>query len=57
MKFLLLVAMLGGEGPDLVYVLDSNLSEDTCEFYRSETQVILEQVFDKGDFELWCGVD
>lgn len=57
MKFLLLVAMLGGEGPDLVYVLDSNLSEDTCEFYRSETQVILEQIFDKNDFELWCGVD
>lgn len=57
MKFLLLLAMLGGEGPDLVYVLDSSLSEDECEFYRSETQVILEQVFDKGNFELWCGVD
>lgn len=57
MKFLLLLAMLGGEGPDIVYVLDSSLSEDECEFYRSETQVILEQVLDKNDFELWCGVD
>lgn len=57
MKFLLLLAMLGGEGPDLVYVLDSNLSEDDCEFYRSETQVILEGILDKDDFELWCGVD
>lgn len=52
MKFMLVLSVMGGE-----YAVDTNLSSDACLFSLSEVQVILEEVIEPQDFELWCELD
>lgn len=52
MKFMLVLSVMGGE-----YAVDTNLSSDACLFSLSEVQVILEEVIEPQDFDLWCELD
>jgi hypothetical protein len=52
MKFMLVLAMLDGQ-----YAVETGLSSEACLFSLSEVQVILEEVIEPQDFELWCELD
>ena len=52
MKFMLVLAMLDGQ-----YAVETGLSSDDCLFSLSEVQVILEEVIEPQDFQLWCELD
>jgi hypothetical protein len=52
MKFMLVLSVMGGE-----YAVDTNLSDSSCLFSLSEVQVILEEVIEPQDFDLWCELD
>lgn len=51
-KFMLVLALLEGQ-----YAVDTNLSDSECLFSLSEVQIILEEVIEPQDFQLWCELD
>lgn len=52
MKFALIFSFFGVD-----YAVETGLTSNACLFSLGEVQVILEEVIEPQDFELWCELD
>jgi hypothetical protein len=55
--FILVLALFGIDSPDLVYVVDYDMTAADCAVRAEEQQILLEKTFAAYDFELTCEMD